>query len=267
VSDVLTQIIEGVRADLEGRQAVTSEAELRARLADVAPALDPMPHFRGAGSSVISEVKRKSPSKGALADIPDPAQLAQAYARGGAAAISVLTEERRFGGSLADLRAVRAAVDIPVLRKDFIVTEYQLLEARANGADMALLMCSAVTDDGELRRLHDYAGELGLTVLLEIHDEIEAERAVALGAELIGVNNRNLKTLDVDNNTFGRLAPHIPDDRVKVAESGIFTPADVQGFVNEGARAVLVGEALVKDGDPEAAVRAMTSLLKNAGSA
>ena len=260
MSDVLTQIIEGVRLDLAAREQATSEAELRARLGNVAPALDPMPHFRGAGSSVISEVKRKSPSKGALADIPDPAELASAYARGGAGAISVLTEERRFGGSLADLRAVRAAVDVPLLRKDFIVTTYQLVEARANGADLALLMCSAVTDDGELRRLHDCAGQLGLTVLLEIHDEVEAERAVDLGAELIGVNNRNLKTLDVDNDTFGRLAPHIPDNRIKVAESGIFTPADVQGFVDEGARAVLVGEALVKDGDPEAAVRAMTGL-------
>lgn len=260
MSDVLTQIIEGVRIDLAAREAATPAADLRARLADVAPALDPMPHFRAPGSSVISEVKRKSPSKGALADIPDPAELAQAYARGGAGAISVLTEERRFGGSLADLRTVRAAVDVPVLRKDFIVTEYQLLEARANGADMALLMCSAITDDGELRRLYDLAGELGLTVLLEIHDELEAERAVDLGAELIGVNARNLKTLEIHDDTFGRLAPLIPDHRVKVAESGIFSPADVQRFVNEGARAVLVGEALVKDGDPEVAVRAMTGL-------
>ncbi|BBH16254.1 indole-3-glycerol phosphate synthase 1 [Nocardioides baekrokdamisoli] len=260
MSDVLSQIIEGVRVDLAARQAVTSVADLRVQLADVAPPLDPMPRLRAVGSSVISEVKRKSPSKGALADIPDPAQLAQAYARGGAAAISVLTEERRFGGSLADLRAVRAAVDVPILRKDFIVTEYQLLEARANGADLVLLMCSAITDDGELRRLYDTAGELGLTVLLEIHDELEAERAVALGAKLIGVNARNLKTLEIHDDTFGRLAPLIPDDRVKVAESGIFSPADVQRFVNEGARAVLVGEALVKDGDPEAAVRAMTGL-------
>lgn len=260
MSDVLTQIIEGVRVDLAARQAATSVADLRAQLADMAPALDPMPRLRAAGSSVISEVKRKSPSKGALAEIPDPAELAQAYARGGAAAISVLTEERRFGGSLADLRAVRAAVDVPVLRKDFIVTEYQLIEARANGADLVLLMCAAITDDGELRRLHDLAGELGLTVLLEIHDELEAERAVALGAELIGVNARNLKTLEIHDDTFGRLASLIPDDRVKVAESGIFSPADVQRFVNEGAGAVLVGEALVKDGDPEAAVRAMTGL-------
>jgi len=256
---VLDEILAGVRADLAERQATTSEADLRARLSEVEPARDPMPHFRATGSSVISEVKRKSPSKGALAEIPDPARLAAAYARGGAGAISVLTEQRRFGGSLADLDAVRATVDVPILRKDFIVEPYQLLEARAHGADLALLMVVSLDDD-RLRSLFEYAGELGLTPLLEVHDEAETERAVALGAELIGVNARNLKTLEVDRCVFGRLAPLIPDDRVKVAESGIFSPVDVQRFVDEGARAVLVGEALVKDGDPEAAVRAMTGL-------
>jgi indole-3-glycerol phosphate synthase len=256
---VLGEIIAGVRIDLEQRRASVTEADLRAALADVDPPRDPMPHFRAAGSSVIAEVKRSSPSKGALADIPDPAALAQAYERGGAGAISVLTERRRFGGSLEDLRAVRAAVDVPVLRKDFIVDPYQLLEARAAGADLALLMCSALDDDA-LRRLYDLAGELGLTALVEVHDEAETERAVALGAELIGVNARNLKTLAVDDGTFARLAPGIPDDRVKVAESGIFGPADVRRFVTEGARVVLVGEALVKDGDPEAAVRSMTGV-------
>ena len=168
-----------------------------------------MPHFRAAGSSVIAEVKRKSPSKGALADIPDPAVLAAAYARGGAAAISVLTEQRRFGGSLDDLRAVRAAVETPILRKDFIVSSYQLVEGRAAGADLALLIVAALDDD-ELRRLYGEARELGLTVLVEVHDEPETERAVELGAELIGVNARNLKTLAVDNDTFGRLAQADP---------------------------------------------------------
>ncbi|HWU22891.1 MAG TPA: indole-3-glycerol phosphate synthase TrpC [Nocardioides sp.] len=257
---VLDAIVAGVREDLAVREADLPLAELRARLADAPAPRDPMPHFRAPGSSVISEVKRKSPSKGALADIPDPAALAQEYAAGGAAAISVLTEQRRFGGSLADLRAVRAAVDTPVLRKDFIVTEYQLVEARANGADLALLMCSAITDDGHLRTLFDTASDLGLTVLLEVHDEEEVARAVALGAELVGVNARSLKTLEVDNDTFGRLAPLIPDDRVKVAESGIFSPVDVKRFVGEGARAVLVGEALVKDGSPREAVAAMTGI-------
>src|SRR5580765_8173123 len=144
---VLDSIIEGVRTDLAARQAAVSEADLRAALADVDPPRDPMPALRPPGSSVIAEVKRKSPSKGALADIPDPAALAQEYAAGGAAAISVLTEQRPFGGSLDDLRAVRAAVDTPILRKDFIVERYQLLEARAAGADLALLMCSALDDD------------------------------------------------------------------------------------------------------------------------
>ncbi|MBA8803869.1 indole-3-glycerol phosphate synthase [Nocardioides ginsengisegetis] len=256
---VLDDIVAGVRIDLAAREAATPIADLRAALADVDPPRDPMPHFRAAGSSVIAEVKRRSPSKGALADIPDPAELATAYAAGGAAAISVLTEERRFGGSLADLRAVREAVDTPILRKDFIVTGYQLVEARAAGADLALLIVAAL-DDSELTRLHDMARELGLTVLVEVHDEAETERAVALGAELIGVNARNLKTLEIDSDVFGRLAPLVPDDRVKVAESGIFGPQDVQRFVGEGARAVLVGEALVKDGDPRGAVAAMTGV-------
>ena len=256
---VLDDIVAGVRVDLAERESAASLTDLRAALADVDPPLDPMSHLRGLGSSVIAEVKRRSPSKGDLADIPDPTVLARAYAAGGAAAISVLTERRRFGGSLDDLRAVRAAVDVPLLRKDFIVTSYQLVEARAAGADLALLIVAALPGD-ELRRLHDEARELGLTVLVEVHDEAETERAVELGAELIGVNARNLKTLEIHDNTFGRLAPLIPDDRVKVAESGIFGPRDVQRFVNEGARAVLVGEALVKDGDPERAVASMTGV-------
>ncbi|WKN50122.1 indole-3-glycerol phosphate synthase TrpC [Nocardioides sp. Arc9.136] len=256
---VLDDIVAGVRADLAEREAALPLADVRAALADVDPPLDPMPHFRAPGSSVIAEVKRRSPSKGDLADIPDPAVLAAEYAAGGAAAISVLTEQRRFGGSLADLRAVRAAVDVPVLRKDFIVSTYQLVEARAAGADLALLIVASLPGD-ELRRLHDEARELGLTVLVEVHDEPETERAVELGAELVGVNARNLKTLEIHDDTFGRLAPLVPDDRVKVAESGIFSPADVQRFVGEGARAVLVGEALVKDGDPRSAVRSMTGV-------
>lgn len=256
---VLDDIVDGVRADLAEREAALPLADVRAALADVDPPRDPMPHFRAPGSSVIAEVKRRSPSKGDLADIPDPAVLAGEYAAGGAAAISVLTEQRRFGGSLADLRAVRAAVDVPLLRKDFIVSTYQLVEARAAGADLALLIVAALPDD-ELHRLHDEARELGLTVLVEVHDEAETERAVELGAELIGVNARNLKTLEIHADTFGRLAPLVPDDRVKVAESGIFSPADVERFVGEGARAVLVGEALVKDGDPQTAVRAMTGV-------
>jgi indole-3-glycerol phosphate synthase len=253
---VLDEIVVGVREDLARRQAEVSETDLRAALADKPAPRDPMPAFRQPGVSVIAEVKRRSPSKGDLAEIPDPAALARAYAEGGAAAISVLTEERRFGGSLDDLRTVRAAVETPILRKDFIVDGYQLIEARAAGADLALLIVAALGDD-DLRRLHDQARELGLTVLVEVHDEPETERAVALGAELVGINARNLKTLQVDTATFAKLAPIVPDDRVLVAESGITGPEDVARHAAEGARAVLVGEALVKDGDPAAAVRAM----------
>ena len=253
---VLDDIVAGVRSDLAERRARVSAGDLRAALVDVEPARDPMTAFQAVGVSVIAEVKRRSPSKGALADIPDPADLARAYARGGAAAISVLTEPHRFGGTLADLVAVRAAVDTPLLRKDFIVTDYQLVEARAAGADLALLIVAALDDD-DLRRLHDTARELGLTVLVEIHDEAEAERAVAIGAALIGVNARNLKTLAVDDQVFGRLAAQLPDDVVLVAESGISGPADVARLAGQGAQAVLVGEALVKDGDPEGAVQAL----------
>lgn len=256
---VLDQIVAGVREDLAVRRAAVPAADLRAALADVDPPRDPMPHFRAPGSSVIAEVKRRSPSKGDLADIPDPAALAREYAAGGAAAISVLTEQRRFGGSLDDLRAVRAAVDVPLLRKDFIVEPYQLLEARAAGADLALLIVAAL-DDATLRSLHDEARELGLTVLVEVHDEAETERAVDLGTELVGVNARNLKTLAVDPDTFGRLAPLVPSDRVLVAESGISGPTDVKRYVAEGARVVLVGEALVKDGAPREAVAALSGV-------
>ena len=256
---VLDDIVAGVREDLARRKAVTSEADLRARLLEVPPALDPLPAFRAAGSSVIAEVKRRSPSKGDLAEIPDPSELAAAYQRGGAAAVSVLTEERRFGGSLADLDAVRGVAQIPVLRKDFLVDPYQLLEARAHGADLALLIVAALPGDS-LRSLYDLAQELGLTPLVEVHDEPEAERAAALDAALVGVNARNLRTLEVDPATFGKLAPLLPDDVVKVAESGITASDDVRRFVAEGADVVLVGEALVRDGDPEAAVRAMTGV-------
>ena len=256
---VLDDIVAGVRTDLARRQAATSEADLRAALADVDQPRDPMPVLGAHGSSVIAEVKRRSPSKGDLAEIADPAALARHYAAGGAAAISVLTEERRFGGSLEDLRAVRTAVDVPLLRKDFVVDPYQVLESRVAGADLVLLIVAALDDD-QLRRLHDHARELGMAVLVEVHDEPETARAVALGAELVGVNARNLKTLEVDPDAFGRLAPLLPPDRVLVAESGISSPVDVKRYVAEGARAVLVGEALVKDGDPEGAVRAMTGI-------
>ena len=218
------------------------------------PALDAEAALRAApGIAVIAEVKRASPSKGALADIPDPAALATAYAAGGATAISVLTEERRFSGSLADLDAVRATVRIPVLRKDFMVEPYQLLEARAHGADLILLIVAALSDS-QLIAMREQAQRLGMTALVEVHDAEETRRAVATGARVIGVNARNLKTLEVDPSAFARLRPLIPDEAVAVAESGIRGVADVKGYAAEGARAVLVGEALVIGGDPAGAV-------------
>jgi indole-3-glycerol phosphate synthase len=256
---VLDDIVAGVRADLAVRQAQVSEADLRALVIEADPPRDPMPAFRSPGLSVIAEVKRRSPSKGDLADIPDPAALARSYAAGGADAISVLTEARRFNGSLDDLRAVRAAVDTPLLRKDFIVTGYQLLEARAAGADLVLLIVAAL-DDATLAGLHDEARALGLTVLVEVHDADEIARALAVGAELVGVNARNLKTLDVDPDTFGRLVGLLPEGVVRVAESGIAGSDDAARHAAEGADVVLVGEALVKDGDPAAAVAAMRAV-------
>jgi len=256
---VLDDIVADVREDLEDRRSQCSEADLRALIEAMPPPLDPVPAFRSPGLAVIAEVKRRSPSKGDLAEIPDPAALASAYAAGGADAISVLTEQRRFGGSLDDLRAVRSAVPTPLLRKDFVVTGYQLLEARAAGADLVLLIVAAL-DDGLLRELHDQARALGLTVLTEVHDEIEVERALAVGADVVGVNARNLKTLEVDGDTFSRLVRLIPDAVVRVAESGIGGPADAARYADLGADVVLVGEALVKDGDPASAVAAMRAL-------
>ncbi|HET8559227.1 MAG TPA: indole-3-glycerol phosphate synthase TrpC [Marmoricola sp.] len=253
---VLDEIVAGVREDLAARRELVGEDELLATVATLPAPRDPMPAFAAPGLSVIAEVKRRSPSKGALADIPDPAALAQEYAAGGADAISVLTEQRRFNGSLEDLRAVRAAVDTPLLRKDFVVTDYQLLEARAAGADLVLLIVAAL-DQPALRRLHDRAGELGLTALVEVHDAEEVRRALDAGARLVGVNARDLRTLEVDPATFGRLAGLVPDGVVRVAESGVSGPEDAARYTLEGADVVLVGEALVRHGDPRSALAAL----------
>lgn len=255
---VLDGIIAGVREDLQVRRAEVPLAELRARVADVPPALDGLAALRGgrddaAGVRIISEVKRSSPSKGSLAEIPDPAELARAYQAGGASAVSVLTERRRFAGSLADLDAVRAAVDLPVLRKDFMVDEYQFLEARAHGADLVLLIVAAL-DDTRLRDFLALTHELGMEALVEAHTEEEISRAVDVGARIVGVNVRNLKTLDVDVAHYGTMARHLPDDVVRIAESGVDGPDVVADYASRGADAVLVGEALVRDGDPAAAL-------------
>jgi indole-3-glycerol phosphate synthase len=261
---VLDDIIVGVRADLAEREQRTPMADLQELVAAAAPPRDPMPAFAAPGVSVIAEVKRASPSKGDLAPIADPAALAREFAQGGAAAISVLTERRRFGGSLDDLRAVRAAVDTPILRKDFIVTSYQLWEARAAGADLALLIVAALAQP-ELNALLEVTAEVGLTALVEVHDEDELDRALAAGATLVGVNARNLRTLDVQPDTFTRLAPRVPDGVVTVAESGIRGPDDVRRFADAGADVVLVGEALVTGDDPRGTVEKMVAAGERAG--
>ncbi|NEA33031.1 indole-3-glycerol phosphate synthase TrpC [Streptomyces sp. SID13031] len=250
---VLDDILAGVREDLAERQALVSLDDLKLEAQRKPDAKDPMPVFRGDGIAIIAEVKRSSPSKGALADIDDPAALASEYAEGGAAAISVLTEKRRFGGSLDDLRAVRGRVDVPVLRKDFVVSSYQLWEARAAGADMILLIVAALEQEA-LVSLIERSTSIGLTPLVEVHDEEETLRAVDAGAQVIGVNNRNLKTLEVDRSTFARVAPVIPTNLIRVAESGVRGPHDVIEFARAGADVVLVGETLVTGRDPRASV-------------
>jgi indole-3-glycerol phosphate synthase len=250
---VLDDIVAGVREDLELRQADVSLDRLKERCQHVDPALDPMPVFRGPGVSVIAEVKRSSPSRGALAAITDPAALAAEYEAGGAAVISVLTEQRRFSGTLEDLVRVRCNVAIPVLRKDFVVTPYQLFEARAAGADLILLIVAALSDV-QLIGLLERAQSIGLTPLVEAHTADEVRRAVDAGARLIGVNNRNLQTLEVDPTTFAKLAPLIPDGIVRVAESGVRGPHDVIELARAGADVVLVGEALVTGRDPRSGV-------------
>lgn len=250
---VLDDIIDGVREDLAERQSRVTLDELKALAADRPAVLDAEAVLRGEGVSVIAEVKRSSPSKGALAAIADPAALASDYEAGGAHCISVLTEQRRFGGSLEDLAAVRAAVEVPVLRKDFMVSSYQLWEARAYGADIALLIVAAL-EQPALESLVERARSLGLMPLVEVHDTEEVARALDAGATVIGVNVRNLKTLEVDRDTFARVAPSIPDTCVRIAESGVRGPHDLLAYANAGADAVLVGESLVTGGDPRSAV-------------
>lgn len=257
MATVLDDIIVGVRQDMDERKAQVSLEEMKEKAAQAPAALDALAALRGASEDtleVISEVKRSSPSKGALSDIPNPADLAAAYEAGGAAAISVLTEQRRFKGSLADLKAVRERVSIPVLRKDFTVDEYQIYEARAYGADLVLLIVAAL-DDETLQRFLDLTHELGMNALVETHTSEEIERAKAVGARIVGVNVRNLKTLEVDKSNFEKLAQLLPEDAVTIAESGVLSAQDVADYASHGAQAILVGEALVKSGEPTETVQ------------
>ncbi len=251
---VLDDIIAGVREDLVGRQQTVPLDDLQA-LAERRPSALPALSILNDADAVrvIAEVKRSSPSKGALAAIADPAGLARDYEAGGASVISVLTERRRFGGSLDDLEAVRRAVDVAVLRKDFIVTSYQVWEARAHGADLVLLLVAALEQEA-LVSLVERVHSLGMTALVEVHDPEEVSRAVDAGARVIGVNCRDLRTLEVDRHQFARVAPLIPSGIVRIAESGVRGPHDVLEFARAGAHAVLVGESLVTGKDPRAAV-------------
>jgi indole-3-glycerol phosphate synthase len=250
---VLNEILDGVRADLAARQQDVTLDQLKDMAGRAPSPKDAMAVLKGEDVAVIAEVKRASPSKGAMAAIADPAALAMDYEAGGASVISVLTEQRRFAGSLADLAAVRAAVAVPVLRKDFIVSSYQLWEARAHGADMVLLIVAAL-EQNALVSLVERAVSIGLIPLVEVHEDAELDRALEAGAKIVGVNARDLATLEVDRTLFARLAPRIPDGVLKIAESGVRGPHDLLAYAASGADAVLVGESLVTGKDPRSAV-------------
>ena len=252
-ANVLEEILAGVREDVAVRQEQIPLEQIRELAAKAPPAIDAYAALRKPGVAVIAEVKRASPSKGALADIPDPAELAGEYAAGGARCISVLTEGRWFGGSLDDLAAVRAAVGVPVLRKDFVVSSYQIHEARAHGADLVLLIVAAL-EQNVLTGLLERIESLGMTALVEVHNEDEADRALEAGAQVIGVNARDLRTLEVDRSVFERIAPGLPGKVVKIAESGVRGPHDLIRYASAGADAVLVGEGLVTKKSPRDAV-------------
>ena len=255
---VLASIIEGVREDLAARRLPMGQLQ---EALETAPAVrDCLPFLVSSEVSVIAEVKRSSPSKGALASIGDPAGLAATYEEAGAHVVSVLTEQRRFGGTLADLDAVRKAIDLPILRKDFMVDEYQFYEARAHGADVVLLIVAALSKN----QLEDYfhlSTELGMRSLIEVHTNDELERALDISPEIIGVNSRNLKTLEVDSRAFAELIPQIPSSIARVAESGISTREDVVFAQECGATAILVGEALVRSESPSVAINQLLGRL------
>jgi indole-3-glycerol phosphate synthase len=251
---VLSDLVAGALQDASERRAVRSLADVEADALARPAALDALSALAPRDSvHIIAEIKRSSPSRGLLAEIPDPTVLAQVYEAGGASAISVLTEGRRFSGSLEDLEAVRASVTVPVLRKDFIAEPYQVFEARAAGADLVLLIVAAL-EQPVLAELFDLINQLGMTPLVETHSADEVERALDVGADLVGVNARNLSTFELDRDLFGELADRIPAGVIKIAESAVSTPADVAHYRRAGADVVLVGEALVT-GDPASALR------------
>ncbi|MFC5930192.1 indole-3-glycerol phosphate synthase TrpC [Cryobacterium melibiosiphilum] len=242
---MLTDLMGGALADADARRLARPLSAVETAAHDRAPALDALAALAPADRiKIIAEIKRSSPSRGSLAEITDPAALAVSYETGGASAISVLTEGRKFHGTLDDLEQVRAAVSLPVLRKDFIGTPYQVFEARAAGADLVLLIVAALNQD-TLQTLQDLVRELGMTALVETHSADEVSRALDIGASLVGVNARNLSTFELDQNLFGTLADSIPSGVVRIAESAVKSAADVAHYRAAGADVVLVGEALV----------------------
>ena len=252
---ILDDIIANKREELASARHEWPLAEVRAACAG-----SPLPKgfeaaLRRRGLSVIAEVKRKSPAKGVLNQAVDPAEQASIYAAAGARAVSVLTDRRYFDGSNVDLQAVRARVDLPLLRKDFTIDEYHVYEARAIGGDAILLIVGAL-DDAQLAGFQALAQQLGLDVLVEVHNEAELERAVACESRLIGINNRDLTTMTVDVGTTARLRPLVPSGVTLVSESGIRAPEDVRAVTTAGVDAILVGEALMSAGDPGATLRA-----------
>ena len=255
---VLASIIEGVREDLAARRLPMGQLQ---EALETAPTVrDCLPFLISSEMSVIAEVKRSSPSKGALAPITDPAGLAAQYEEAGAHVVSVLTEQRRFGGSLSDLDAVRKAIDLPILRKDFMIDEYQFYEARAHGADVVLLIVAALSKN-QLEDYYHLSTELGMRSLIEVHTNDELERALEISPEIIGVNSRNLKTLEVDARAFAELIPQIPSNIARVAESGISTREEVVFAQECGATAILVGEALVRSESPTVAINQLLGRL------
>jgi len=257
-------ILQRIRAERERTLAEAirrcPEDALRAKVEAEVPRRVPNAFVRaltaGAPPRLIAEIKRASPSAGPLRPDLDPAEVARAYAAAGASAVSVLTEPSFFGGSLEDLRAVRGAVTLPVLRKDFILHRYQLLEAVAAGADAALLIVAMLSED-ELRALHAHAMELHLDCLVEVHNEAELDVALRLGLDVVGINNRDLDTMRTDIETTLRLLPRVPEGVAVVSESGIRTRADIQRLAAAGVHAVLVGETLMRSPDPGAAAAAL----------
>ena len=257
---MLDELLRGALADAATRESQVPLDQVEAQALARRQALNALDFLAPAGHmKVIAEVKRASPSRGALADIAEPHELARSYELGGASTVSVLTEERQFKGSLDDLRSVREHVSIPVLRKDFIGNAYQVFEARAAGADLVLLIVAALPQE-TLESLHALIIELGMTPLVEAHSADEVKRAVQLGSRLIGVNARDLTNFQLDRELFGRVVDDIPQGTIRVAESAVRDVSDVQRYRDAGADVVLVGEALVQDGDPTGTVRSFTSV-------